>query len=381
MDGQLIGAFLQTLRKEHQLTQKDIAKLCHVSNQAVSKWEKGDSIPDIEILETLSILYKVSINEILDGEKHEVYMDVNKRKSILSLSLAVFAFLAFFFGYATVEIEIEEFFNGTPIISLDDIVVSGYSLIFSGASGIKVFLAWTQFMFYLLNAAFLVFTLSHVLKRTVWLNRIVVFMHILLIGISLSSLMMEMYTPVSQVILLFVSVLSLVLLPETFDEKGAASELVKAHDMMKTYQKNKDSLILESSVNQNLHYRLYRVFSFIVLIMVTAFNFSSIAVITGGDQAATAFIFFLVFFASFLTLVLTFKYLKTKIGPSLRLIYFATTMFAVISFTIPTVYEYYTADFYEPMLNISIIVTFIIGIATLYTGHKVNESLNYQKTS
>ena len=59
--GYSIGSFLQKLRKEDNLTQKDIAMLCNVTTQAVSKWERGDSIPDIEILEKLSILYLLSI--------------------------------------------------------------------------------------------------------------------------------------------------------------------------------------------------------------------------------------------------------------------------------------------------------------------------------
>ena len=56
------------LRKNKDLTQQDVAELFYVSPQAVSKWEKGDSIPDIETLEKLSKFYQISIEEILNGE-------------------------------------------------------------------------------------------------------------------------------------------------------------------------------------------------------------------------------------------------------------------------------------------------------------------------
>ena len=69
MDKIKMGAFLVALRNERNLTQQDEADIFSVTPQAISKWESGISIPDIETLEKLSTFYGVSINEILTGER------------------------------------------------------------------------------------------------------------------------------------------------------------------------------------------------------------------------------------------------------------------------------------------------------------------------
>ena len=51
-----MGDFLQSLRNEKDLTQTDVAEIFAVTPQAVSKWESGQSIPDVEMLEKLQIL-------------------------------------------------------------------------------------------------------------------------------------------------------------------------------------------------------------------------------------------------------------------------------------------------------------------------------------
>lgn len=50
MNTNLIAAYLQFLRKSHNLTQDELAKKLEITRQAVSKWETGTTIPDLEIL-------------------------------------------------------------------------------------------------------------------------------------------------------------------------------------------------------------------------------------------------------------------------------------------------------------------------------------------
>ena len=54
MNIQLIAGYLQLLRKNKGLTQEDLANELGVSRQAVSKWETGSGLPDMEILLQLS---------------------------------------------------------------------------------------------------------------------------------------------------------------------------------------------------------------------------------------------------------------------------------------------------------------------------------------
>lgn len=64
-----MGKFISDRRKEKKLTQKELANIIYISDKAISKWERGLSFPDIEILESLAKALDVSIVELLKGEK------------------------------------------------------------------------------------------------------------------------------------------------------------------------------------------------------------------------------------------------------------------------------------------------------------------------
>lgn len=66
MNTNIISRYLQFLRKSRCYTQDDLAKRLNVSRQAVSKWETGTTVPDIETLLKLSKLYDITINDILE---------------------------------------------------------------------------------------------------------------------------------------------------------------------------------------------------------------------------------------------------------------------------------------------------------------------------
>ncbi len=61
-----IGKVIQNLRKERNLTQEQLAKFIGVSTPAVSKWESGNSYPDIELLPLLADFFNVSIDKLLN---------------------------------------------------------------------------------------------------------------------------------------------------------------------------------------------------------------------------------------------------------------------------------------------------------------------------
>lgn len=66
MNMNIISKYLQFLRRSHNYTQDDLAKRLGISRQAVSKWETGVTIPDLEILLKISKLYNITINDILE---------------------------------------------------------------------------------------------------------------------------------------------------------------------------------------------------------------------------------------------------------------------------------------------------------------------------
>ena len=57
------------MRKEKNLTQDELGEQIGVTNKTVSRWENGNYLPPVEMLQILSKFYGVSINEILNGER------------------------------------------------------------------------------------------------------------------------------------------------------------------------------------------------------------------------------------------------------------------------------------------------------------------------
>lgn len=69
MENEKMGQFIAALRKSNHMTQKDLAEKLHVSDKAVSKWERGLSCPDVSLLLPLSDILGVTVAELLNGEK------------------------------------------------------------------------------------------------------------------------------------------------------------------------------------------------------------------------------------------------------------------------------------------------------------------------
>lgn len=67
---------LAAARKEQKMTQSEVAERLHVSFQAVSLWERGETTPEIEKLIEIADLYGISIDWLLRGkEEHEIVID------------------------------------------------------------------------------------------------------------------------------------------------------------------------------------------------------------------------------------------------------------------------------------------------------------------
>ncbi len=65
------GKFISDLRKEKNLTQKQLAEKLNVSDKAISRWETGKGFPDVNSLVSLSEFFGVSVNELLAGKRIE----------------------------------------------------------------------------------------------------------------------------------------------------------------------------------------------------------------------------------------------------------------------------------------------------------------------
>lgn len=78
LDYEKIGLFLSNERKKEKLTQKQLAGKLNITFQAVSRWEKGISVPSLDVLDDLSRIFNVSIDEILKGERFNMRFSYEK---------------------------------------------------------------------------------------------------------------------------------------------------------------------------------------------------------------------------------------------------------------------------------------------------------------
>lgn len=72
IDNVKFGAFIAGLRKENGWTQKQLAEKLFISDKAVSKWERGLSLPDISLLAPLAKSLGISLTELIQCQKSEI---------------------------------------------------------------------------------------------------------------------------------------------------------------------------------------------------------------------------------------------------------------------------------------------------------------------
>ncbi|MBP3313064.1 MAG: helix-turn-helix transcriptional regulator [Oscillospiraceae bacterium] len=79
MDQVKIGKFIAERRKQVNLTQVQLAERLNITDRAVSKWERGKTMPDSSIMLELCSILGISVNELLSGE--EITMENNNQKN------------------------------------------------------------------------------------------------------------------------------------------------------------------------------------------------------------------------------------------------------------------------------------------------------------
>ncbi|MBO5153494.1 MAG: helix-turn-helix transcriptional regulator [Eubacterium sp.] len=91
MDKERMGAFISRIRKEKKLTQKELAEQLHVTDKAVSKWERGMSYPDISMLESIAEILEISVLELLEGERisDDASIEKEEAQQLLCKSISI----------------------------------------------------------------------------------------------------------------------------------------------------------------------------------------------------------------------------------------------------------------------------------------------------
>lgn len=87
MDLIKIGKFIASCRKEKNITQEQLAEKLYITDRAVSKWERGLSLPDADKMLDLCNILDINVNELLNGERIDM-KDYAKKNEELLLELA-----------------------------------------------------------------------------------------------------------------------------------------------------------------------------------------------------------------------------------------------------------------------------------------------------
>lgn len=83
MDLIKIGRFIAVCRKKKKITQEQLAEKLYITDKAVSKWERGLSLPDADKMLDLCNILDINVNELLNGEKIDMQNYEKKMEELL----------------------------------------------------------------------------------------------------------------------------------------------------------------------------------------------------------------------------------------------------------------------------------------------------------
>ena len=103
---QIIAKNLVDLRKKHGLTQNELAQKLNYSDNAVSRWERGELSPSVEVLQNISEVYGVEVDALLrenitnEIEKDSKTQRINKMATIILIVSIIWCVVALLYVYS-----------------------------------------------------------------------------------------------------------------------------------------------------------------------------------------------------------------------------------------------------------------------------------------
>lgn len=82
----IIANNLTYYRKKAGITQQELAEKLNYSDKSISKWERGDGVPDIYILKQIADLYEITVNDLIETRSTKP-IKVNKQKNHILICL------------------------------------------------------------------------------------------------------------------------------------------------------------------------------------------------------------------------------------------------------------------------------------------------------
>lgn len=121
-----IGNNIQKLRKERNITQEQLAEKLNVTRQTISKWELGETYPDIDQSKRLSKIFKVSLDELTNNDTKDIIiakvMNTEKlTKIIISILKIVLLIIVSLIIILVSIIFFKEYFDVKPVSQMQSI--------------------------------------------------------------------------------------------------------------------------------------------------------------------------------------------------------------------------------------------------------------------
>ena len=157
----IIGNNLAELRKRRGLTQFELAEKFNYTDRAVSKWENGDTLPDVEILHNLCDFYGVTL-DYLTHEENNYYKKRNNELQLWNKIVISALILMIVWGLATIIFVVSLLRKHTPLwqsfvvaVPVSAVVVLYLNRIYFKNKMTRV-VTWTVFVWGLLASAYLI---------------------------------------------------------------------------------------------------------------------------------------------------------------------------------------------------------------------------------
>ena len=107
----IIAKNITELRKKNNMTQIELAEKINYSDKAVSKWERGESVPDISVLKQIADMFSVTVDYLINEEhikeeeetRHYTGRRLRNRMLITAISITLVWFVAIFI-YSNVDL-------------------------------------------------------------------------------------------------------------------------------------------------------------------------------------------------------------------------------------------------------------------------------------
>lgn len=160
MDQIKTGNYIAGLRKEKNMTQRELAERINVSDKTISKWETGKSMPDLDCIGALCETLGVSVNEIISGESlsaddysrkaEETIMTLmeeneknkkgNMTMTVVGIVMLIIAIIMLFFGGGSMGMAISPaLLIDLPSLILITVIMTGLILVSGKRDKIAVF--------------------------------------------------------------------------------------------------------------------------------------------------------------------------------------------------------------------------------------------------